>query len=107
MWEYWGKELKQHSIAQKRSDLFLPAINIQAVAFILSQIISRSARNNKLEMWNITDTIVKHYYGVDSKEYKRKLLLYTSDLWMKRMSIVILKEYKNIKQDSVKIKGKE
>lgn len=107
VWEYWSKKLIENNIAKKRSDLFDPVININSVAYILSEIVKINIKNKKMTKWNVVDKIISNYYGVFNKEYKNKLIQYTSDLWMKRISSEIFNKYKKsfeIKLDSTIVK---
>jgi len=94
MWYYWGEKLRKNKIAQNSSDLYLVDRNIKATGFILRNII-KSGKNINQE--NIMSYIQKKYYGANSKNYIRKMIKVTSDLWMNRMA----KEIKFLEEELV------
>lgn len=86
VWEYWSKELIGADIAEKKSDLYIPRINIVAAAYILRDIIDEELQRKSTEKSNIISRIIIQYYGARSIAYENKMKMVTSNLWLKRMS---------------------
>ena len=74
-------------------DLILPDVNIHASAFILRWLINDEfSRNKNLSRANFLSNVVRRYYGAYDQGYLSKMEKYTSDLWMKRMSALLLND---------------
>lgn len=90
VWEWWKDSLTVHNIAQVETDLYSPEISIRACAYIVRNILNRSVQNTSQEMLALQ--IARGYFGEGSykgktaTDYKNKLVAYTSDLWMVRMT---------------------
>ncbi len=95
MWAIWKDSLRYHNIASKESDLYLPDVNIQASAYILSDAIKQALRDKKSPKYNLLNRVVRSYYGAYSAIYMAKMERVTSDLWMKRITKTLLNEYKS------------
>jgi len=70
VWEWWGDKLKKANIAEVRSDLFEPKINIQAITFILNEF-------SKMEMLkgckSKDESMLRRYFGGNFKSYSDKI----------------------------------
>lgn len=82
VWEYWKKDLIRENIIEKRSDLFFVENNIEAIAFILRKFVNEE---KSISEDSIIDRLITKYYGAFSQEYKNKLTICLSDLWLKRI----------------------
>jgi len=70
VWEWWGKSLIKAGIAEVRSDLFDPEINIKASAFILNEFRKRP----KLKGTTSKDeSMLRRYFGGNFKSYNNKI----------------------------------
>jgi len=92
MWAIWQDSLKAHNIAQAETDLYLPDINIHASSYILSLAIKDALKNRQTGK-GLLDKIIRNYYGAYSDMYMSKMERVTSDLWMKRITKTILKDF--------------
>lgn len=90
VWEFWADSLIKHNIAEKRSDLYLPEVNIKASSYILRLMINEETNKDK-NSYTVLNRVVKRYYGAYSEEYMKKMEKVTSDLWMRRMSLELIK----------------
>jgi len=70
VWEWWGKQLKEKGIAEVRSDLFDPVINIKSTAYIYNELY-------KLKKYPSAKTqdesAMIRYFGGGYKWYFRKI----------------------------------
>ena len=73
IWEIWGERLREHGIAEVKSDLYDPAVNIEAAAFIIDY-------NRKLPIVkgakSKIESALLRYYGVipgQKNEYFNKV----------------------------------
>ena len=70
VWEWWGNKLKKAGIAQVRSDLFNPEINIKAVAFILNEL----SKEDLLKGTKSKDiSMLRRFFGGNYKSYSDKI----------------------------------
>jgi len=99
VWEFWEEKLKLHGIAETKTDLYLPEVNIEASCYILRSIIDEEVGNS--DQYNIISKIITRYYGAYSKEYFAKMQRVTSDLWMARMGKIIILQKSNLRTDSI------
>lgn len=90
IWEFWEDSLKKHNIAETRSDLYLPEINIRAASYILRYMIDDEMKKKQTQ-YSLLNNVVRRYYGAYSEEYMKKMEKVTSDLWMRRMSVELLR----------------
>lgn len=84
VWEFWADTLKKAGIAQTRSDLFIPAVNIRATGLILSILAEQAVKTSS--EGNILPVLISKYYGQFDKDYESKMMRYSSDLFWKRIS---------------------
>lgn len=97
VWEYWSDKLIEEGICETQMDLMLPDVNIMASAFILRWLIDDEYQNNKnLSYKNMLANVVKRYYGAHDQSYLSKLQRYTSDLWMKRLSMMLFADLQTV-----------
>lgn len=94
VWEFWSDSLRKHEIAESKSDLYLPEINIRAASYILRLMIDEESKKDSNSSIFL-NRVVKRYYGAYSEEYMKKMERVTSDLWMKRMSKELLRSKNN------------
>ena len=70
VWEWWGDKLKKAKIAEVRSDLFNPEVNIKAAAFILNEY-------SKMKMLKGTkskdESMLRRYFGGNFKSYSERI----------------------------------
>jgi hypothetical protein len=88
VWEFWADTLKKADIAQTRSDLFIPEVNIRATGLILSILAERAIKTGN-EV-TILPILISKYYGQFDKDYETKMQRYSSDLFWKRISREIM-----------------
>jgi hypothetical protein len=70
VWEFWGEKLKANKIANNRSDLFDPATNITAIAYVLSELQKRDLKaGTKTKM----ESALIRYFGGNYKSYLKKI----------------------------------
>lgn len=70
IWEWWGSQLRRANIAQARSDLFLPVINIKAIGYILNAFY----KMHKLPGCKTKDeSMLRRYFGGNFKSYSDKI----------------------------------
>jgi len=100
VWEYWNNFLIEQKIAEKKSDLYLPKINISATAAIIRDIIDKNP--NFLHEGNLIQSLIKGYYGMYDNNYHDKMVKITSDLWLKRIVKEIL-VYKKEEENDARI----
>ena len=104
VWEYWKDSLITKGIAERESDLYSPEISIKGCAYILREILNKEVNNSSSE--SLALRIAEGYFGkgtwggMNAEDYKNKLIKYTSDLWMIRMTKV-LKEMGKYKESTV------
>jgi len=91
IWECWEDTLKKYKIAETRTDLYIPETAVLATACILRSIINDELP--KSNSYTLMGKIVRRYYGAYSEMYLSKMQEKTSDLWLKRMTMEILKNY--------------
>lgn len=93
MWCFWGDSLKANRIAETKSDLYLPDVNVMASAYILRTLINYEEKNNpRLNKSNILNNVVRQYYGRFNRKYIRKMQRFTSKLWMKQVASLLINE---------------
>jgi hypothetical protein len=96
-WEQWDSLLVQTGIAEQRSDLFQMKENILASYFIINEGIK--IHKNDIHKYNILNIISVAYFGGGSwngqtaENYKDKLVRYTSELFILKMTNDINKSY--------------
>ena len=100
VWEYWADTLRYYQMAEERIDLFFSDVNVRAGYCILRSLIQQEF--SRAHKYNIVDRIVKRYYGAFDQNYRNKLTLYTSDLWMKRISKQIMDSYDKLVVNNTK-----
>ena len=100
IWEFWSDSLKKHNIAQTRTDLYLPEVNIEASAAILRWITNTKLEKNSTTEYNLINNIISGYYGAYDKMYHKKMERITSDLWLKRIAKMLF--VKNHKHEIIK-----
>ena len=70
VWEWWGDKLKVAGIAEVRSDLFNPEVNIKSAAFILNEF----SKMDKLKGTKSKDeSMLRRYFGGNFKSYSDKI----------------------------------
>ena len=84
VWEFWADTLQKAGIAQTRSDLFKPAVNVRATGLILSILAEQAVKTSS--EGNILPVLISKYYGQFDKDYESKMMRYSSDLFWKRIS---------------------
>jgi hypothetical protein len=102
IWEFWSDSLKARNIAEDKMDLYLPDVAINASGYILRVIIDQELKRNVGEE-ALINRIITRYYGAYSQSYKEKMMIVTSDLWLKRVVKDIINrrlEYDASKQNS-------
>jgi hypothetical protein len=96
MWCFWSDSLKANHIAETKSDLYLPDVNVMASGYILRTLIDEEARNNpELSKLNILNNVIRRYYGEYNKNYKMKMQKFTSELWMKQVASILMEDITN------------
>ncbi len=91
MWCFWGDSLKANHIAETKSDLYMPDVNVMASAYVLRTLIDDIVKNNPgLTKKNILSKVIRQYYGAYSKNYLRKMQRFTSKLWMEQVASVLI-----------------
>jgi hypothetical protein len=96
MWCFWGDSLKANRIAETKSDLYLPEVNVMASGYILRTLINEEAQNNpQLSKLNILNNVIRRYYGEYNKDYKMKMQKFTSKLWMKQVASILMDDISN------------
>jgi hypothetical protein len=96
MWCFWGDSLKANHIAETKSDLYLPDVNVMASGYILRTLINEEAQNNpQLSKLNILNNVIRRYYGEYNKNYKMKMQKFTSVLWMKQVASILMEDISN------------
>jgi len=70
VWEWWGKQLINAKIAEVRSDLFDPEINIKATAFILNEFSKRKMLKGTKSK---DESMLRRYFGGNFKSYSDKI----------------------------------
>lgn len=95
VWEFWSDSLQTNNIVNSKSDLYFPINNINATAYILRSIIDKKLNSNTANENNIIAKIIESYYGEYNKNYHNKMIQVTSDIWLKRISRVIMKSNDN------------
>lgn len=98
VWEFWEDKLRSNGIAETKTDLYLPEINIEASCYILRSIINEELKNSN--QYNIIPRIITRYYGAYSEGYLSKMQKVTSDLWMNRMGQILISQGNTSKMDS-------
>ena len=92
MWCFWGDRLKANHIAETKSDLYMPDVNVMASAYILRTLIDDVVKNNpRLTKKNILSKVIRQYYGAYSNHYLRKMQRFTSKLWMEQVALLLIK----------------
>jgi hypothetical protein len=89
VWEIWGDTLRKANIAQTRSDLFLPWVDIRATGLILSIFAEQAAKTGNVE--TVLPILISKYYGQFDRDYEAKMVKYSSDLFWKRISRELMK----------------
>ena len=93
MWCFWGDSLRANRIAETKSDLYLPEVNIMASAYILRTLIDNEKKNNpRLNKLNILNNVVRKYYGKYNRTYIKKMQRFTSKLWMEQVASLLIDE---------------
>ena len=93
MWCFWGDSLIANQIAETKSDLYLPDVNVMASAYILRTLINDEALNNpKLTKANILNNVIRRYYGVFDKTYYKKMQKIISELWMEQVASLLMRD---------------
>ena len=93
MWCFWGDSLRANHIAETKSDLYMPDVNVMASAYILRTLIDEVAKNNpRLTKKNILGKVIRQYYGAYSKHYLKKMQRFTSKLWMEQVASVLISD---------------
>jgi hypothetical protein len=93
VWEYWKDSLNVNKIAEMESDLYSPEVSIKGCAYILRVILNRVVNSNSSNVLALR--LAEGYFGngtwggTDATDYKNKLIRYTSDLWMIRMTRIL------------------
>ncbi len=96
MWCFWGDSLKANHIAETKSDLYLPDVNVMASGYILRTLINEEAQNNpQLSKFNILNNVIRRYYGEYNESYKKKMQKFTSELWMKQVASILMEDIAN------------
>ena len=88
VWEFWKDSLKKNNIADKRSDLYVISVNIEAVGYILRIITNNLIDNHQeINLQNISEGYFGKgtWAGMDASDYKNKLTRLITDLWMRRV----------------------
>jgi len=70
VWEWWDEQLKKEGIAQTRSDLFLPDVNIKAVAYILNEMYKKPMLKGCKSQ---DESMLRRYFGGNFKSYYEKI----------------------------------
>ncbi len=70
VWEWWGKKLKDAEIAEVRSDLFNPEINIKAVVFVYNKLYNKQKLKNAKSQ---DESAMIRYFGGGYKSYFQKI----------------------------------
>ena len=70
VWEWWGDKLKEAGIAEVRSDLFLPDVNIRAAAFVLNEMSKRELLKGTKSK---DESMLRRYFGGNYKAYSDKI----------------------------------
>ena len=93
MWCFWGDSLKANGIAETKSDLYMPDVNVMASAYVLRTLINDVAKNYpRLTKKNILSKVIKLYYGAYSRTYLRKMQRFTSKLWMEQVASLLIRD---------------
>lgn len=93
MWCFWKDRLRANGIAETKSDLYLPEVNIMASAYILRTMIDDEKKNNpQLNKLNILNNVVRKYYGKYNRTYIKKMQRFTSKLWMQQVAALLMNE---------------
>jgi len=70
VWEWWGEALKKEGIAQTRSDLFLPDVNIKAVGFVLNEMYKKPTLKGCKSK---DESMLRRFFGGNFKNYSDKI----------------------------------
>ena len=70
VWEWWGNELKEAGIAEVRSDLFDPEVNIKAVAYIYNVFYNKKIHKKASTQ---DESAMIRYFGGGYKSYFEKI----------------------------------
>jgi hypothetical protein len=70
VWEWWGDKLIKEKIAFTRSDLFLPAVNIKAVGFVLNEMYKKELLKGTKSK---DESMLRRYFGGNFKAYSDKI----------------------------------
>jgi len=70
VWEWWGKQLKEANIAEVRSDLFDPVVNIKAVVFVYNTFYLKK-KHKKADTQD--ESAMIRYFGGGYKSYFNKI----------------------------------
>jgi hypothetical protein len=70
VWEWWGDKLRKEKIAYTRSDLFLPDVNIKAVAFVLNEMYKKPLLKGTKSK---DESMLRRYFGGNYKSYSDKI----------------------------------
>jgi hypothetical protein len=70
VWEWWGDALKKEGIAQTRSDLFLPDVNIKAVGFVLNEMYKKPMLKGCKSK---DESMLRRFFGGNFKNYSDKI----------------------------------
>ncbi|MGA8264548.1 MAG: hypothetical protein WB779_08920 [Ignavibacteriaceae bacterium] len=96
MWCFWGDSLIAHHIAETKSDLYLPDVNVMASAYILRTLINDEALNNpRLSKTNILNNVIRRYYGEYDRTYYKKMQKFISELWMEQVATLLMNDIAN------------
>ena len=70
VWEWWGKQLKEANIAEVRSDLFNPEVNIKAVVYVYN-VFYKKRTHKKADTQD--ESAMIRYFGGGYKSYFNKI----------------------------------